>query len=89
MTCRTAWIPLALASVACAEPSTAPDLGAVDVGFFDGGPGVDGCPPEGPYGVEEGDLLPAPALVDCDGNPYSLHSLCGKKAAWQFHMAGW
>lgn len=79
---------LALGAVACTD-GPASSGGPVDVGFFDGGPGVDGCPPAGPFGVEEGDLLPDPRLVDCDGNPYSLQGLCGKKAAWQFHLAGW
>lgn len=83
------------------DASVAPDLGfadaeaaadrgfAADVTEFDSGPGVSNCPPMGPFGVNRGDVLPDPALVDCDGNPYSLHGLCGKKAAWQFHLAGW
>lgn len=47
------------------------------------------CPPAGPFGVRAGDVLPSPALVDCEGRPFDLHSLCGKTAAWQFHFAGW
>jgi hypothetical protein len=73
---------------ACAESNTS-DVGPVDVGFYDGGPGVDGCPPSAPFGVMEGAVLPDPALVDCDGNPVSLHGTCGKQASWQFHFAGW
>jgi hypothetical protein len=47
------------------------------------------CPPAGPFGVQRGDILPSPALVDCEGRPFDLQSLCGKTAAWQFHFAGW
>jgi len=53
----------------------------------DAGDGI--CPPRGPFGVQMGQLLPDPPMVDCDGNPFSLHSFCERKAAWQFHLAGW
>lgn len=63
-------------------------------GVEDASAGVDAevlgmCPPRGPFGIREGDVLPSPALVDCDGRPFDLHTLCGKTAAYQFHFAGW
>ena len=76
--------------------ATSPDaaVGADALMELDAGPGVDAgepgmCPPRGPFGVQQGDVLPSPALVDCDGRPFDLHALCGKTAAYQFHFAGW
>lgn len=74
----TSGVPDSGAGSADAEPMMLADAG---------GSGL--CPPGGPFGVRRGDVLPDPPLVDCDGNPFSLHSLCEKKAAWQFHFAGW
>ena len=76
--------------------ATNPDaaVGADALIELDAGPGVDAgeigmCPPRGPFGVQQGDVLPSPALVDCEGRPFDLHTLCGKTAAYQFHFAGW
>jgi hypothetical protein len=77
--------------------ANSPDAAAVGTDAMielDAGPGVDAgmlglCPPRGPFGVQQGDVLPSPALVDCEGQPFDLHALCGKTAAYQFHFAGW
>ncbi len=47
------------------------------------------CPPTGPFGQEEGDTLADLTLTDCDGNPYTVHGLCAKKASYMFTYAGW
>ncbi len=28
-------------------------------------------------------------LVDCDGNPVSLHEFCGESPSWLYHFAEW
>lgn len=77
-----------LGLLACSDsttpPDTTPDAMAMQ---FDAAVGM--CPPAGATGVQVGDLIPSPSLVDCDGRPFDLHSLCGKVAAHQFHFAGW
>lgn len=47
------------------------------------------CPPGGPFGTAVGAIAPDLELSDCDGNRYSVHALCEKKAAWLFAFAGW
>lgn len=54
-----------------------------------GEPGVEGCPPGGPFGTEVGSTVSDVTLPDCDGNLHSLHEQCGKKALWLFEFAGW
>jgi len=85
---------VSLGLVACSAQDNAPNAGADASLELDAGPGVDAgtlgiCPPRGTFGVQEGDVLPSPALVDCEGRPFDLHTLCGKTAAYQFHFAGW
>ena len=47
------------------------------------------CPPPGPYGTGIGDTVADLTLTDCDGNEYSLHELCAKKASYIYLYAGW
>ena len=47
------------------------------------------CPPDGPYGLNVGDIAPDVTLKDCDGNSYSVHDLCDGAAAWIFGFTGW
>lgn len=47
------------------------------------------CPPSGPFGAFETNIAPDITLQDCDGNIFSLHDLCQKRAAWMFTLAGW
>jgi len=69
------------------------DAGPADAGF-DAGPGIDEpmeptCPPEGPYGTQVGDKAADVTLLDCEGEPHTLHDLCPFNAGWIFAYAGW
>ena len=66
-----------------------------DAGVADAGSTVDAgamsslCPPAGPFGSAVGDVSPDITLLDCDGNPHSLHSLCERDVVWLFEFADW
>jgi hypothetical protein len=47
------------------------------------------CPPQAPFGITNGSVLPPTILTDCDGNERTLQDLCDKKASWMFVLAGW
>lgn len=47
------------------------------------------CPPSGPFGTQEGQLLQDVALSDCDGNVHHLNDLCQRQASWIYLFAGW
>jgi hypothetical protein len=47
------------------------------------------CPPIGPFGYDEGDVLTNITLSDCDGRQVSLHDLCGANAGLIFNFYGW
>lgn len=51
--------------------------------------GSDGCPPQGPFGTEPGDLAPNLTLRDCAGQPVELHQLCRHRAAYLYTFAAW
>jgi hypothetical protein len=77
-----------------AGQSAAPDGAATTGGLQDAGALPDAgqaltCPPAGPFGAREGDVLPDVTLPDCEGRPQRIHDLCGKKAAWLYVFAGW
>lgn len=60
----------------------------------DGGPTDDAatagmCPPSAPFGTSVGDIAPDAMLEDCDGNPVSLHSMCGSSAVWLYRFSEW
>jgi len=79
---------LALGLIGCAADGGAVVTPGDAMGTFDAT--ADGlCPPKAPFGIAEGDRISNPRLTDCSGTPYSLHALCEKKAAYQFHLAGW
>lgn len=59
-----------------------------DAGFNVPGAGLR-CPPHAPFGTEVGDTLPNVELVDCDGDPYSLHDLCPREVGYVFELSGW
>lgn len=67
------------------EGSDAGTLGAGDAGA----PGAM-CPPT-PTGSGQvaGDVAADLVLMDCDGNPHSLHDLCERDAVWLFEFADW
>ena len=47
------------------------------------------CPPPGPYGYERGATIADLRFDDCDGNPVSLHDLCGADAGLVVNFYGW
>jgi len=47
------------------------------------------CPPLGPFGTEQGDIVKDAVLIDCDGVEHSIHELCETKVTWIFSFAGW
>lgn len=47
------------------------------------------CPPMGPFGTEEGDIIKDAVLIDCDGVEHSVHGLCDTKVTWIFSFSGW
>ncbi len=48
------------------------------------------CPPTDPLGVATGYKITDLDLLDCDGNPITLHEeLCGHQAAYMNLLAGW
>lgn len=47
------------------------------------------CPPTGPFGTATGEVVPDVTLLDCEGNPHSLHELCAHDAAWVFEYTDW
>lgn len=47
------------------------------------------CPPAGPFGTRVGDTAPDFTLMDCDGNPHTLHGLCDAEVVWLFELADW
>lgn len=72
------------------------DAGAPDAGgaTSDGGAtwGAAKCPglPAGKtVGLETGQQLARLTVKDCDGNDYSLESVCGSSATWLFVAHGW
>ena len=46
------------------------------------------CPPAGPFGFAEGEMLPALTFEGCDESNVALHDLCGAPALI-YHYAGW
>ncbi|MCA9610062.1 MAG: redoxin domain-containing protein [Myxococcales bacterium] len=68
------------------------DAGGLDAGLTAtdaGSPAPAICPPVGPFGNAVGDVAPDLVLMDCDGNPHSLHELCEDRAVWLFEYADW
>ncbi|MFT5358095.1 MAG: peroxiredoxin [Polyangiales bacterium] len=72
------------------------DAGGDDVGpSEDVGPELEDaatagmCPPAGPFGTTVGEIAPDAMLEDCDGNPVSLHSMCGESAVWLYRFSEW
>lgn len=47
------------------------------------------CPPAGPYGTEQGEIMEDLAVYDCDGNKVYLHELCGANAGLVNLFASW
>lgn len=47
------------------------------------------CPPTGPFGTNVGDVAADAMLEDCEGNPVSLHSLCGDAPSWLYRFSEW
>ena len=43
----------------------------------------------GAQGPNLGQIAPDITLMDCDGNPHSLHELCAYEVAWIFEFAAW
>lgn len=60
-----------------------------DAGPMDDVPSLGMCPPTGPFGTTVGDIAPDAMLEDCDGNPVSLHSMCGESAVWLYRFSEW
>ena len=52
-------------------------------------PSDQSCPPTGPTGAAEGDVITDLSFDDCDGVPHSLHGLCERRASWVFVFAGY
>lgn len=66
------------------------DIGpSSDVGPADDAATGGACPPSAPFGVAVGDIAPDAMLEDCDGNPVSLHSMCGQSAVWLYRFSEW
>ena len=42
----------------------------------DGGTSIGSCPPEAPFGTQEGDVAPNVTLYDCDGAAVQLRDAC-------------
>lgn len=66
-------------------PDNAPSMSEV---AGDTGPLV-GCPADGPTGGGVGAVLPDLAFVTCEGEPYTVHELCGGAAGWVYAFFGW
>jgi hypothetical protein len=47
------------------------------------------CPPAGPYGTEIGETLGDLSFVDCEGEPVTLHGMCGAKVSVVANFYGW
>jgi thiol-disulfide isomerase/thioredoxin len=60
-----------------------------DAGDDGGSPLMGACPPAGPFGTATGEVVPEVTLLDCEGNPHSLHELCAHHAAWVFEYTDW
>jgi pyruvate/2-oxoglutarate dehydrogenase complex dihydrolipoamide acyltransferase (E2) component len=43
----------------------------------------------GEQGPNLGQIAPDITLMDCDGNPHSLHELCAYEVGWIFEFAAW
>lgn len=78
-------------ATASAPDATSVDAAAppVDAGEPDAGMMMGLCPPQGPFGANQGDTAPPLMLTDCEGNQHNLHDLCQKRASWFFVFAGW
>ena len=74
-----------------AEPDVMPEPDVPTTQAPDAGPGEvsPACPPTGPFGVTVGDVVADLALLDCDKNPVTLHSLCGNAVTWVYSYAEW
>lgn len=47
------------------------------------------CPPTGPFGSDPNETITDVSFLDCDGNPVTLHDLCGQNAAIVVNFYGW
>lgn len=70
--------------------STDAGTDGVDAGSDAGTPMIGAtCPPPGPYGTAVNDVAADFTLMDCDGEPRTLHELCDRQAVWLFEFADW
>lgn len=47
------------------------------------------CPPEAPFGTEQGNVAPDVTLYDCDGQAVQLRDLCPRQGALLYAFAAW
>ena len=66
-----------------------PDASARDASAPDASGEPVSCPPTGPFGTSTGEIVPDVTLLDCEGNPHSLHDLCTHEVAWVFEYTDW